>query len=155
MTQSSDPVVYRWPRHRLIRPLGRLVLGLGLLWLFASVLAAATDAAGRGLYLGLGVASLLILALAAARFAVPPAVLELSEEGYRVFNVRARGAASAHWSDVTSVSTGESVAGPVLVLEGRGRAPSVVPLVLLGAQAPDAQDRVRALLEAAHRTPPA
>ena len=101
-------------------------------------------------YAVLVVLSLVVLAVAGYLVAVPPAVLELSDQGYRIRNLRGGGTRAAAWKDVSSVTTGESVAGPVLVLEGNGRAPSVVPLELLGRRAAEAQDRVRELLDAAH-----
>ncbi len=151
MSRSSDRVVYRWARQQLVRPLGVLVAVLGVLWLLLTILVTALGGSGRSWYLGLAALSLLALSLGAARFARPPAVIELSAEGYRLRNLRGGGALSRRWKDVTSVTTGPSVAGPVLVLEGRAGAPSVVPLALLGADAGQVEERVRMLLEAAHR----
>ena len=149
-SQSGHRWVYRWPRAHLVRTLGRLVVGLGALWLVVSVVVAVADASGAVAYGVLVVLSLVVLAIAGYLVAVPPAVLELSDQGYRIRNVRAAGTASAAWKDVRSVSTGESVAGPVLVLEGNGRAPSVVPLELLGPRAAEVEARVGELLDAAH-----
>ena len=145
---ASTHVVYRWPRARLVAVLGRIVMVLGALWVVATIAVAAWDLSD-GWLLALGLVSLGVLAASAVLFARPPAVLELTEEGYRVSGVRGGGTAAARWTDVRAVSTGESVAGPVLVLEGRA-APSVVPLELLGPQAADAEVRIRALLDAAH-----
>ena len=145
---ASTHVVYRWPRARLVAVLGRIVMVLGALWVVATIAVAAWDLSD-GWLLALGLVSLGVLAASAVLFARPPAVLELTQEGYRVSGVRGGGTAAARWTNVRAVSTGESVAGPVLVLEGRA-APSVVPLELLGPQAADAEVRIRALLDAAH-----
>ena len=100
------------------------MIGLGVTWIVVTVLVAVLDVSGRS---------------------------ELSSDGYRLHNLRGGGTTEAAWSDVTSVTTGQSVAGPVMVLEGRNRPPSVVPLALLGARSSDAQDRVRAFLQTAQR----
>ena len=145
---ASTHVVYRWPRARLVAVLGRIVMVLGALWVVATIAVAAWDLSG-GWLLALGLVSLGVLAASAVLFARPPAILELTEDGYRVSGVRGGGTTAARWTDVRAVSTGQSVAGPVLVLEGRA-APSVVPLELLGGQAADAEARIHALLDAAH-----
>src|SRR6476620_3477250 len=152
MTATSQHVhrwVYRWPRAHLVRTLGRLVVGLGALWLLVSVVVAVAGASGTVAYGALVVLTLVVLAIAGYLVAVPPAVLELTDEGYRIRNLRAAGTTSAAWKDVRSVSTGETVAGPVLVLEGNGRAPSVVPLELLGPRVAAVEAQVRQLLDAA------
>ena len=147
-TDATTHVVYRWPRARLVAVLGRLVVALGVLWVLVTIAVTAWDLSG-GWLLVLSLVSLGVLAAAAVLVARPPAVLELTDQGYRISNVRGAGTTAARWTDVTAVSTGESVAGPVLVLEGRGD-PSVVPLELLGPQATEAQQRVRALLDASN-----
>ena len=147
----GERVVYRWPRTRLVPLLGRLVIGLGVTWIVVTVLVAVLDVSGRTWYAAMAAVSLLMLGAGGVLFTRPPAVLELSSDGYRLHNLRGGGTTEAAWSDVTSVTTGQSVAGPVMVLEGRNRPPSVVPLALLGARSSDAQDRVRAFLQTAQR----
>jgi hypothetical protein len=145
--QPADRTVYRWPRARLVRMLGRIVIGLGLGWILVTVLVVWLDLEGAAWFGAMAVVSLLTLAAAGVVFARPPVVLELTDSGYRLHNLRAGGTRAASWADVRSVSTGDSVAGPVLVIEGRHE-PSVVPLTLLGPQATDALQRIGGLLEA-------
>jgi hypothetical protein len=145
---ASTQIVYRWPRARLVAVLGRLVVALGALWVLTTIAVAAWDLSG-GFFVALGLVSLGVLAAAAVLFARPPTILELTDDGYRISGVRGGGTTAARWIDVGAVSTGESVAGPVLVLEGRAE-PSVVPLELLGPQAADAEVTIRTLLDAAH-----
>jgi hypothetical protein len=147
----TTEVVYRWPRARLTLMVGRIVFALGVCWLAVSVLVVFVDASAAW-FAAMGAVTVLVLAATAWLVLRPPVVLEVGPDGYRVRNVRGRGTPAGRWSDVTAVSTGESVGGPVLVLEGRN-APTVVPLELLGPRATDAQDRVRAHLEAARRGP--
>src|SRR5262245_41031129 len=89
--QQVDRTVYRWPRARLVQMLGRLVVVLGLAWILATVLVAVFDQDGTAWFVGLAAVSLLVLAVAGAVFVRPPAVLELSDTGYRLHNLRGGG----------------------------------------------------------------
>jgi hypothetical protein len=143
----ADRIVYRWPREQLVRPLGFVVLFLGLLWLGGVVIVAVT--ASLLVYAVLTAVSLLTLTLAALVLARPPAVLELSVDGYRLHNLRGGGLGSARWSQVSDVKASDPPGG-VLVIQGPGQARSVVPLVLLGRRAGEAVQQVRARLDSAH-----
>ncbi len=149
--QRTDPVVYRWPRARLIRPLGVALVLMGGTWVVVlGVVAVAGHSHASGPYAVLIVGSLVVAFAASLLLARPPAVLELDSEGYRLHHLRGGGRQSARWSDVTSVSTGDSTVGAVLVFHGAGGHRSVVPLSLLGARADEVQAAVRARLNSAY-----
>jgi hypothetical protein len=149
-SSAGDRTVYRWPRERLVGPLGFLVVGLGAGWVALAVVLALTGWHARTPYAVLAAVSLVALLLGGTLLVFPPAVLELSRDGYRLRHLRGGGDAAARWGDVRAVTTDDSTGGPVLVFEGDGGNRSVVPLALLGSHADDAQREVRGLLNTAH-----
>ncbi len=152
MTQAKvDRVVYRWPRARLVRPLGFAIVVLGVTWLVVlGILGVAGHSDAPGPYVVLLVLSLVVACVAGGLLAWPPAVLELDSAGYRLRHLRGGGQQSARWSDVASLSTEDSATGPVLVFHGTGDHRSVVPLTLLGARAEEVLAEVRLRLNAAY-----
>ncbi len=149
--QRTDHVAYRWPRARLIRPLGVVLVLMGCTWIVVlGALGVAGHSHASGPYAVLIVGSLLVAFVAALLLARPPAVLELDSTGYRLRHLRGGGLQSARWSDVTSVSREDSAAGPVLVFHGTGDHRSVVPVTLLGARADEVLAEVRLRLNAAY-----
>jgi len=148
---TADRIVYRWPRARLIRPLGFVLVVMGVVWVAVLMGLAVTgyaDAAAP--YVVLIVMSLLAALAAGILLARPPAVLELGPEGYRLHHLRGGGTQGGRWADVVTVATDEYSTGPVLVLAGQGDQRSLVPLALLGARADEAQAEVRSRLDAAY-----
>ncbi len=152
MTQAkADRVVYRWPRARLIRPLGFAIGVLGFAWLVVvGVLGVSGHSDASRPYLVLLVLSVVVAFGAGGLMAWPPAVLELDSAGYRLRHLRGGGEQSARWSDVASVSTDDSAAGPVLVFHGTGDHRSAVPLMLLGARRDEVLAEVRVRLNTAY-----
>ncbi len=147
---TADRIVYRWPRARLIRPLGFVLVVMGVVWVAVLTGLAITGHADAAPYAGLIVVSLLVALAAGILLARPPAVLELGPEGYRLHHLRGGGSQGGRWADVVTVATDEYSAGPVLVLAGQGDQRSLVPLALLGARADEAQAEVRSRLDAAY-----
>ncbi len=148
---SVDRIVYRWPRSRLVRPLGVVLVVLGATWVAVlAAVAVAGHADASAPYAALTAVSLLVAVVAGALLSRPPAVLELDSDGYALHHLRGGGVQAARWSDVLTVSTGESAAGPVLVFHGKADRRSVVPLALLGHEAQDAAAEVRRRLDDAY-----
>ena len=136
---AGGKAVFRWPRVRLVMPLGFLMVGLGLVWLAAVVvLAVVGDGRARWAYAVLGVLTLLALAAAGLVLLRPPAVVVLDDAGYRIRNLRGGGVPSAAWTEVRQVTLQDSAAGQVLVLECRSGERSMLPLALLGGEQADA-----------------
>jgi hypothetical protein len=79
----------------------------------------------------------------------PPSLLELSVAGYRIRRVRGVGVASADWTDVHSVETRASSAGPAIVVDLSDGRMSTLPLSLLGPRAAEAQHEMHERLNAA------
>lgn len=147
---STDMTTYRWSRAQVIRVVGLLVVLLGLLWLVVAAVAA-LGGPGLGSMLRLVAAGLTVLGLAAAVWLVvrPPAVLQLSATGYRVFRLGGGGVPAAEWSDVQSVRTQASTEGSVIVVELSGGRTSLVPASVLGLRATDAQREMHDRLNSA------
>lgn len=147
---TTGVTTYRWSRAQVLRPVGLLAVLLGLLWLIVGVVGEWRGGAAGSL-LSMAAAGLTALGLMTALWFLvwPPRVLELSETGYRVVNLRGGGVPTAEWSDVESVHTQLMTAGPAIVVELWGGGTSLVPLSLLGLRATEAQREMRDRLNTA------
>ncbi len=135
---------FRWSRAYGLRFAGLAVILLGACWLVAALAGFAT----WSLVL-LGVVAAVTVVCAVRLVAVPPVLLEISSHGYRVRNVRGRGAPEASWSEVETVTGGSGNEGAVMQIKLRGDRSTVIPLVLLGAQAGVAEREIHERLNAA------
>ena len=140
MGTAADVTTYRWSRAPVLRSVGLLAVVLGLGWLAVAAVTA-WRGQGPGPVLGLSAAGLTALGLAGAIWLVvrPPSVLELSPTGYRILHLRGAGVPAAAWSDVESVDSRSSAAGPAIVVELSGGRTSLVPSSLVGLRATEAQ----------------
>ena len=141
----SDVTRYRWSRAYGLRFLGGATIVLAVLW----VVAALSGFAAWSLVV-LAVAVLAVLACLIRFVSVPPVLLEVSSEGYRVTNVRGSGVAAAAWGEVEAVTAGRPAgSGRVMVIQLTGGRSSVVPLGLLGHRAVVAEREMHTRLNSA------
>ncbi len=143
--RSSDVRRYRWSRAHGLRILGMVVVLLGAAWL----LAALTGFAAWSLVV-LAVVALVALGGLLRLIVVPPLLLEVSADGYRVHNLRGGGVRQARWSEVDAVEGGGGAEGAVMAITLRSGLVTQVPLGLLGEQANTAEREVHDRLNAAY-----
>jgi len=140
---------YRWPRPLIVRPFGVTLVWLGLGWVVGVLLAPALGLGSMFVTVA-GVVTVLIV-LGGIYFVLrPPLVLALTPSAYRVHHVRGSGVPGAEWSDVDTAQVGDTVAGQALLIELKDGRRSIVPLLLLGAQANTAAKDVHDRLDSAY-----
>ncbi|MDX6308298.1 MAG: hypothetical protein QOI06_1344 [Nocardioidaceae bacterium] len=135
---------YRWSRAYGLRFVGMSAVVLGVLWMIAAVLGFP-----RWSLVALAAAGIVVVASLVRFVVVPPVLLELSVDGYRLRHVRGGGVAAAGWTDVDSVTGGTGDQGSLMVVKLHAGGTTVVPLVLLGPQAVPAERAVHESLNAA------
>jgi hypothetical protein len=145
---GTDMTTYRWSRAQVLRTVGLVAVGLGLLWLGVGLVSAWAGGKGTGLTVTAAVATAVALAGAVLLVLRPPRVLELSPSGYRTFHLRGGGVAAADWPEVRSVETRSWAGGPAVVVELSEGRTSVVPLALLGLRGREAQQEMHNRLNA-------
>jgi hypothetical protein len=137
--------VYRLSTAHAVRLVAPFEMLVGLLWI-----ALAIAGLPRG-WTHVLVAVTVGLGLAGAYVVMrPPAVLTLTDDGYRVGFARPRGRAAARWRDVESVQTADAPGVAVLVFALADGGRSTLPLSLLGRRSSVAQRDVNARLNRAH-----
>jgi hypothetical protein len=130
---------------------------LGRLLVVAAVAVVFTVVAQQflpGIFSAVGVVASVIVftlaALAAISLLMPPALLQLDDDGFRALKRRTTGPRTGRWTAVTNAGTQHNEHGPVLIITHSDQSFTAVPLNLLDS-APDAVEReVRARLDAAH-----
>ena len=153
VTQQS---VYRVARAHVVSVFGRFAVAAGVVVVVVVLTAALTDDLPDpvvGVLLVIVAVCLALSAVAAARVVRRPALLLLSDTGYRVRVLRRAGPTSAPWADVTRVRREQLAPGPCLVLSLTDGARTVVPVRLLegGAVTADRLEAdLRARLDKAH-----
>ena len=120
---------YRLGVAHLVRIAGTFVIGLGVLWVVATLLGVGGARPGGLALLTIGV--LVGLALAFAR---PPRILSLDETGYRVRWVRGAGRTRATWREVENVTSRQVGGTALMVVELKDGTTTTVPLTLLGTK---------------------
>lgn len=132
---GAEATRYALARSHSVAVLGRCAVGTGTVVLGLVLASALTDDVPTPLAVVLIVGTAVGLALtglAAVRVLRPPAVLELSDTGYRVRMVRGAGTArQAAWTEVAKVRRQRLDPGTCLVLSLDNGARTVVPLALL------------------------
>jgi hypothetical protein len=150
MTAAGSGVsIYRWSRVYVVRVGGLLMVVLGALWFAFGLAAAASGSVPREVSAVASACTAVVLAGGAWLLVRPPSLLELSPAGYRIRRVRGAGAASARWTDVHSVETRASSAGPAIVVDLSDGGTSTLPMSLLGTRAAEAQHEMHERLNAA------
>jgi hypothetical protein len=127
--------VYRLARAHAVGVLGRFAAGTGLVVVTAVLVSSLTDDLPAVVVVTLLVAlvaGLVLTGVAAVRVLWPPAVLVLTETGYRVRVLRGAGTARrAAWTDVARVRRQRLAPGTCLVLTLDDDGRTVVPVALL------------------------
>lgn len=145
MAAHPGTTTYRLGFAHVLRLLGPAVIGLGVAWLLLAALG------GGGVLRGL-LALLTVVVVVAALVLLlrPPAVLRLSDDGYRITWIRGSGDPAASWGDVTGVGAQRVGDAMSLVFELADGRTSTLPLTLLGARNAEAQREVHDRLNTAH-----
>ena len=152
----SEQSVYPLARAHTVSVLGRYVAAAGVVVVAVVLTAALTDDLPdwlAGVLLVVVAVALALAAVAAARVLRRPALLLLSDTGYRVRVLRRAGPTSAPWTDVTRVRREQLAPGLCLVLSLTDGARTVVPVRLLEggtATADRLEADLRARLDRAH-----
>jgi hypothetical protein len=137
-------------RALVLMSIGGLALLAGLVWLvFVIVLAVGVDPLWW-VPVGLLAGTLGLVGVALARLRWPPAVLELTDTGYRV---RARGdvgVRSASWQEVESVETGQLAGSRALLVRLTSGERTTVPAVAVGESLDRLEREIHDRLNAAH-----
>jgi hypothetical protein len=145
---------YRMDRVYAARALGRLFcVAAGLVLVSAIGLAADGHRSLRVLWYLLGGTGIAAAALGALVAAVPPLVVRLDADGYRIGRLGGSGVRSGSWTDVDDVHThadGTSRAGGAMLITLTSGGTSRVPLVLVLRRAESLQGEVSARLNQAH-----
>lgn len=141
---SSGVRRFRWSRAHGLRLIGVAFVLLALAWLVAALSG----------FAGWALVVLVLLALAVlgglVRFVlVPPLLLEVTNEGYRLHHIRGGGAERASWSEVAAVEGGIGSTGAVMSITLTSGLVTVVPLAILGADGIAAEREVHDRLNAA------
>jgi hypothetical protein len=143
--QPRADAVYRLSTAHVIRLVAPFELLIGLAWVVGTLLGLS-----RGWMLALVLVTVAGGIVGAYLFVRPPAVLTLTDDGFRIGLARTAGRAWAAWREVESVGTADAsgVAALVFVLADGGQ--SALPLSLLGSRSADAQSEVRERLNRAY-----
>ena len=143
--QSRADSAYRLSTPHVIRLVAPFELLIGLAWI-----AAAFVGLSRGWMLLLVLVTVAVGVVGAYLFVRPPAVLTLTDVGYRIGFARNRGCTAAAWREVESVGTADASGVAVLVFVLADGSRSAVPLSLLGSRNADAQRDVHERLNRAY-----
>jgi hypothetical protein len=132
---------FRWSRAHGLRIVGMVLVVLAVVWLAAAL-------AGFAMW---SVLLLVVVALAAVGcllrlIVLPPLLLEVSSDGYRLHHVRGGGVEQARWAEVATVEGG----GEIMSITLASGEVTVVPLSLLGDQGGAAEREVHDRLNAAY-----
>ncbi len=141
---SQGVTRYRWSRASGLRIVGAVVVGLAVVW----VVAAMSGFAGWSLVL-LTLAAAITVGCVVRLIVVPPLLLEVSSDGYRLHHIRGGGVHEARWSEVESVEGGGGVRGAVMSVTLTSGQVTLVPISLLGDQGASAEREVHDRLNAA------
>jgi hypothetical protein len=145
---------YRMDRVYAVRALGRMFcLAAGLV--LGSAVGLAVDSRGslRVLWYLLGGTGIAVVALGALVAAVPPLVVRLDADGYRLGRLGGSGVRAGSWTDVDDVHThddGVSRSGEAMLITLASGGTSRVPLVLVLRRADLLQSEVSTRLNQAH-----
>jgi hypothetical protein len=143
--QPRADSVYRLSTAHVIRLVAPLELLIGLAWIVGALVGLS-----RGWMLALVLLTVAVGIVGACLFVRPPAVLTLTDDGFRIGLARTPGRTSARWREVESVGTADASGVAVLVFVLADGGQSAVPLSLLGSHAAGAQSEVRERLNRAY-----
>ena len=143
--QPRGESVYRLSTTHVIRLIAPLELLIGVAWVVGAL-----AGLSRGWLLALVLVTVAVGIVGACLFVRPPAVLTLTDDGFRIGLARTPGRTSAGWAEVESVGTVDASGVAVLVFVLADGGQSAVPLSLLGAQSIPAQSDVHERLNRAH-----
>jgi hypothetical protein len=143
--------LYRVRRAYFARALGRsAIVAAALMLIVTGALALSAPAWLTALLVVLATVALVITAIVAVSLVMPPTLLQLDEQGYRVGKRYTSGPRQAGWIEVQNAASQEGPDGWVLVLQLHDGRHAAVPLALADARAVAMERDVRARLDAAH-----
>ena len=135
---------FRWSRAYGLRIVGGVVVVLAFAWVVATL----SGFAAWSVFL-LVVTVLVTAACLGRLIVVPPLLLEVSSEGYRLHHIRGGGVQEASWAEVATVEGGGVGGGAVMSITLNSGQVTVVPLGLLGDRGGSAEREVHDRLNAA------
>jgi hypothetical protein len=142
---SSGVRRFRWSRAYGLRVVGGSMVVLAVVWLVAALSGFTTWS-----LVALLVTAMLVLGVLVRLLVVPPLLLEVSNDGYRLHHVRGGGPKQARWSEVSAVEGGVGVNGAVMAITLSSGLVTLVPLTLLGSDGGAAEREVHDRLNAAY-----
>jgi hypothetical protein len=143
--------LYRVRRAYFVRAAGRSAIAAALLMLVVSGgLALSAPGWLVALLVVVTTLALVLTAILAVSLLVPPTLLQLDEEGFRVARRFTSGPRQAGWGDVRNAASQEGPEGWVLVIQLHDGQHTAVPLALADAQPVMVERDVRSRLDAAH-----
>ncbi|MPZ96513.1 MAG: hypothetical protein GEU96_16765 [Propionibacteriales bacterium] len=137
-------------RGHFARSLGRLSIAAAVI-VVLTVLALEL-APGILSTIGVIVSTVLVvlMALAAVSLALPPALLQLDEHGFRAFKKQVAGPNRGEWAGITNVTSQHGEDGMVMFFQHANGRHTAVPLWMLDAAGDEVEAEVRRRLDAAH-----
>ncbi|MDX6324955.1 MAG: hypothetical protein QOK15_1309 [Nocardioidaceae bacterium] len=143
---------YRFARGLVVRALGLLLVGLGLLLLLVAVGGAALGWPRDVLTVVLVVttAAVVVLALTGLLVRRRVGVVRLDDEGYRVRLLRGAGTMQARWRDVEDVVTADLRGTRGVVVRLRNGTSTSIPVAVLDADPAQFVEDLRGHLDRAH-----
>lgn len=148
MSDPSVPSEYRFAPALVVRFLGVVLVGLGLLTLVLVTLAALLDAPGAVSV----VVVVVVVAVVAAGLALSrlTPLVRLDQAGYRVRLLRGAGVRAARWRDVEDVVTATVQGHDCVVLRLRDGRTTTVPVAVLDVSREVFVQDLRTHLDAGH-----
>jgi hypothetical protein len=141
-------------KYRLDRRFALQIFGwrMVLAGMFAMATFVSFGVGGFGRTLGWALLALTLLLVATAfwTMAVPPLIVALTTQGFRLGRHAGGAVRRAHWMSIENVGTDQGPAGPRLVLTLDSGRTSEVPLMLLPRRAEELQREVHERLNAAN-----
>lgn len=150
---APGPVDFRVSRRLVVRLMGVLVVGAGLL-VCAAVVVVALLGLPRVLLTTVVVVLGLVVVVGLGLLARRGYVVRLTAEGYRIRFVRGAGVSRARWADVADAVTAQVAGSRCVVLRLKDGRSSTVPVDLLEAPAEEFVAAVRASLAGRFSTRP-
>jgi hypothetical protein len=143
------PSDYRFAAPLVMRFLGLVLVGLGLLTVLAVILAALLDLPGA--FVSVVVVGV-VVAVVVSGFVLTrlTPLVHLDEAGYRVRLLRGAGVKAARWRDVEDVVTATVHGHDCVVLRLRDGRTTTVPVAVLDAPRQDFVQDLRSHLDAGH-----
>jgi hypothetical protein len=155
VTDAANPrtarSVYRIRRAYFVRALGRSAVVAAVLMLLSTV-AFGVELPGfiNSVLVVLTAVALVVVAVISVSVMLPPTLMQLDADGFRLSKRHTSGPHQAHWADVRAVASQQGPQGWVLLLQHESGEHTAVPLELADVDAVTIERDVRDRLNEAH-----